>query len=144
MKIISYTEKLNDDRWKKKRSIILERDQCTCQICKAANKTLNVHHKYYLKGREPWDYPNELLVTLCEDCHEEVTNVIENANYLVRCNIDIFRLTETVRLMDIVSRSTPYDIILTTNILNYIRSLDRIKLLKWVRFFAKKGEEVNG
>jgi hypothetical protein len=32
---------------------------------------LNVHHRYYVKGRRPWEYPNFSLVTLCRDCHED-------------------------------------------------------------------------
>ncbi len=32
---------------------------------------LNIHHKYYVQGREPWEYPNEALITLCEDCHHK-------------------------------------------------------------------------
>jgi hypothetical protein len=30
---------------------------------------LGCHHRYYLPGKEPWDYPDNALVTLCEDCH---------------------------------------------------------------------------
>lgn len=41
-----------------------------CQMCYENRKTLNVHHRHYLAGREPWDYPGELLVTLCEGCHK--------------------------------------------------------------------------
>jgi hypothetical protein len=28
-----------------------------------------VHHEYYLPGKEPWEYPNEALIILCESCH---------------------------------------------------------------------------
>jgi 5-methylcytosine-specific restriction endonuclease McrA len=35
-------------------------------------KDLHVHHKYYQKGRNPWEYPNEALTTLCWHCHEEL------------------------------------------------------------------------
>jgi 5-methylcytosine-specific restriction endonuclease McrA len=31
---------------------------------------LNVHHKYYIQGHKPWDYKDDALVTLCEDCHK--------------------------------------------------------------------------
>lgn len=31
---------------------------------------LNVHHKYYQKGKLAWDYDNDALVTLCVDCHK--------------------------------------------------------------------------
>lgn len=33
---------------------------------------LNVHHKIYYSNRDLWDYPNDCLVTLCEDCHHYV------------------------------------------------------------------------
>jgi len=34
-------------------------------------KGLNVHHTYYIKGHKPWEYENDALVTLCEDCHKK-------------------------------------------------------------------------
>lgn len=34
-------------------------------------KGLNIHHTYYIEGRKPWEYENEALVTLCEDCHKK-------------------------------------------------------------------------
>lgn len=34
-------------------------------------KGLNIHHTYYIKGYKPWEYDNEALVTLCEDCHKK-------------------------------------------------------------------------
>ncbi len=34
-------------------------------------KGLNVHHKYYVKGKAPWEYEDDALVTLCEECHRE-------------------------------------------------------------------------
>lgn len=30
---------------------------------------LNIHHKYYIEGHNPWDYEEEALTTLCEECH---------------------------------------------------------------------------
>lgn len=65
-----YAEKLRDPRWQKKRLEIMQRDEFTCQACDSKEKTLNVHHCYYKKGADPWDYENESLVTLCEECHE--------------------------------------------------------------------------
>ena len=65
-----YAEKFKDPRWQKKRLKILERDEFTCQICYDKETTLHVHHRYYIRGAEPWDYPDDALVTLCENCHE--------------------------------------------------------------------------
>jgi 5-methylcytosine-specific restriction endonuclease McrA len=67
-----YNSLLQDWRWKKRRREILERDNYTCQECYADRSDdviLNVHHKYYIDGYMPWEYPDEALITLCEDCH---------------------------------------------------------------------------
>lgn len=69
---LSYAEKLKDPRWQKLRLEILERDAFTCQNCDSTTTTLHVHHRRYLKGKDPWDIPVEYLVTLCEACHQEV------------------------------------------------------------------------
>ena len=34
-------------------------------------KGLNIHHTYYIEGHKPWEYENDTLVTLCEDCHKK-------------------------------------------------------------------------
>ncbi len=64
-----YSEKRRDPRWQRKRLEIMGRDDFTCQQCGSTTSTLNVHHRYYEPGRDPWDYPNGALITLCEDCH---------------------------------------------------------------------------
>jgi len=60
-----------DPRWQKMRLEIMQRDDFTCRDCRDKEKTLNVHHAYYVKGRRPWEYPAFSLETLCRDCHEE-------------------------------------------------------------------------
>lgn len=71
--VSDYLEKLKDPRWQRKRLEILSRDCWQCRICLDTTKTLHVHHRRYLAGREPWDYPDNLLVTLCCDCHADET-----------------------------------------------------------------------
>ena len=68
---MSYSQKLKDPRWQKKRLLILNRDKFTCQECADDESTLHVHHIYYEPGNDPWDYPDYALVTLCESCHSE-------------------------------------------------------------------------
>ena len=67
----SYAEKLKDPQWQKKRLEIFERDGFKCKMCEKEKPELHVHHKYYIFGKEPWDHPRSLLVTLCKDCHEK-------------------------------------------------------------------------
>lgn len=66
---VPYWEKLKDPRWQKKRLEIMERDEFSCVDCDDDKSTLNVHHCYYKKGFEPWEYPDECYKTLCENCH---------------------------------------------------------------------------
>jgi 5-methylcytosine-specific restriction endonuclease McrA len=66
---MTYSEKLRDPRWQRKRLEILERDNWACLSCGEKTKPLQVHHVAYRKI-DPWAYPDELYQTLCEDCHE--------------------------------------------------------------------------
>jgi len=65
----NYSDQLNDPRWKAKRKIILLRDKKTCVKCGRNDIPLHIHHIYPLPFRAAWDYTNEELETLCENCH---------------------------------------------------------------------------
>lgn len=67
---MSYSDQLRDPRWQKRRLEVLSRDNFTCRDCAEAGKTVSVHHCHYCKGA-PWNTPIELLLTLCDDCHDE-------------------------------------------------------------------------
>ena len=72
----SYSKLLLDPRWQKKRLEILNRDDFTCQSCFDNEDTLHVHHCFYKKGQDPWDYPDTSLITLCKDCHSCETEAL--------------------------------------------------------------------
>lgn len=86
---LTYAQKLQDPRWKAKRIQILERDKYKCQWCGIRDALFDVHHHYYLAGREPWDYPDCSLVTLCRDCHSKYGNKDETAKALYQMSEDI-------------------------------------------------------
>lgn len=71
----SYGALLFDERWKEKRNIILARDNGQCVIC-GLNVELQVHHRQYhyvaalKKFQPPWEYPDNMLITLCNSCHQ--------------------------------------------------------------------------
>ena len=67
---MSYQEQLKSPKWQKKRLQILEIHNFTCEKCNATEKTLHVHHARYIKGRKVWEYDNDVLMCLCEDCHK--------------------------------------------------------------------------
>jgi 5-methylcytosine-specific restriction endonuclease McrA len=66
---MNYKSQILTKEWKAKRLVILQRDKFTCKKCGDKDK-LHVHHKKYIKGRLAWEYPNNLLITLCASCHE--------------------------------------------------------------------------
>lgn len=78
-----YAQKLLDPRWQKMRLQVLERDEFSCTSCGDSEKTLFVHHGYYIFGNEPWDYPLDCFHTVCEDCHRAAEVVREEMKILV-------------------------------------------------------------
>jgi len=88
---VSYSEKLKDPRWQKKRLQIFKRDNWMCQSCGNERETLHVHHKYYSKNKNPWEYEDLSLVTLCEKCHmaEHNVDIFHGAVSMFRQTVDL-------------------------------------------------------
>jgi len=64
-------EYLKSDDWKRKRYVVLKRDNWRCVYCGAP--AIHVHHKKYARrniGREPIEW----LVSVCNSCHESLHN----------------------------------------------------------------------
>lgn len=80
MKKQSYKEQLKSPKWQKRRLEIMNRDNFTCQICGAKDKQLHVHHTTYIPGCDIWDYFDNHLITVCEECHTREHNKDENEN----------------------------------------------------------------
>jgi len=107
-----YKNKLKDPRWQKKRLEILERDEWCCQVCYDGESTLHVHHKLYEKDKDPWDYDNDYLITLCDVCHENETDDYHSINrYLIKqirrhfLNKDIMKICNGIEDMKLCHTS---------------------------------------
>ena len=67
----------------------MNEDNFICMICGEKEKQLTVHHIRYVKDKMIWEYPNSLLITLCNDCHDFVHErgkwkwVKEYNNYMI-------------------------------------------------------------
>jgi len=62
-------EYLKSDAWKRKRYVVLKRDNWRCVYCGA--RATQVHHKKYLRkniGKEPIKW----LVSVCKPCHDSL------------------------------------------------------------------------
>lgn len=82
-----YAKKFKDPRWQKKRLRILERDGFRCKLCGDDESTLHVHHRYYIAGKDPWEYEDEALVTLCESCHANEAVAMAEAVLAIKMNL---------------------------------------------------------
>ena len=65
----SYLERLKKPEWQKKRLEVLNYANWRCQLCGDKKTSLHVHHSYYTKGKQPWQYPTGSMICLCENCH---------------------------------------------------------------------------
>jgi len=69
MKTETYGERLRDPRWQKKRLQTLNEANWSCEICGDEKEELHVHHKFYFKDKDPWEYAYSDLQCLCDTCH---------------------------------------------------------------------------
>lgn len=69
---MTYSDKLRDPRWQKKRLKVMEYANWRCQICGRKDLTLHCHHSYYTRGKQPWQYPNGSIICICEKCHDKI------------------------------------------------------------------------
>jgi hypothetical protein len=102
---------LRDPRWQKKRLQLLESANWKCQDggCRrwlhqhaehlidpppGDPPSLEIHHLYYERGRDPWDYPDDAFLVLCDECHDK-RSVVERklkrelACHFRRCPTDM-------------------------------------------------------
>ena len=65
-----YSRLLRDGRWAAKREEIISRDERMCRRC-GEGEPLDVHHIRYPRSGVPWEMGNEMLLSLCRECHRE-------------------------------------------------------------------------
>lgn len=88
--LMTYSDKLKDPRWQKKRLEIFQRDKFTCKKCGDKQTELQVHHLKY--SGEPWEAKKEDLITLCKDCHQVIEHIKKNG---VKLNNSILKTFST-------------------------------------------------
>ena len=104
---IPYSALLETFEWKSVRNLILKKYNYTCQKCfkKEAKpaweylqnqnlrvgiflddegqyqfsevRIFDIHHKYYIKNRLPWEYDNDAYLPVCRPCHLKLHEILE-------------------------------------------------------------------
>jgi 5-methylcytosine-specific restriction endonuclease McrA len=119
----SYSEKLRHPKWQKKRLEILQRDNFTCQCCFDDDTELNVHHKKYIFGNEIWDYDDSVFITLCIDCHKDITESKRNIKNIIDDNfVTTDYIFELESILETIKSFDPYELTLVSNYLNKIKT----------------------
>ena len=115
---MAYSDLLKHPKWQKKRLEILNRDEFTCQGCRAKDKPLHVHHVDYFVRKKPWEYPDYILITYCDDCHKK-WHSIEAMNKSDFLELSLRSIYEKMESNQILS---DYDVYEFTKELGYINS----------------------
>jgi hypothetical protein len=116
----SYKLKLRSPKWQKRKVEILIRDKFTCKCCENTERNLQVHHLEYLGNLDPWDYPDDMLITLCYICHEsEQGRKIIEKSLLTTLKMRGFLSSDISRLSSAIDTNDLFK----EYILNHIRKL---------------------
>jgi hypothetical protein len=75
-----YNEKLQDHRWISFRSKVLSIKGAACEECFSPHN-LQIHHPFYKRGCEPWQYDVHEVRVLCDKHHKEA-HELENSAML--------------------------------------------------------------
>lgn len=105
----TYSEKLRDPRWGQFRDLAFSILGSECEQCgldyKRPNNGLQVHHKRYIKDREPWEYDIADVSILCGSCHQDVHNCETIWRDLIRAlppwaTVKMAEMGETIARLD--------------------------------------------
>lgn len=124
---MDYLEQLKSPKWQKKRLEILNRDNFTCQSCGNKDSQLHVHHKSYLNGNSLWEYDDFTFITLCADCHSEITEKKRYIKYLIDyifLNVD--SINEFSKIVHNMQLLNPHDLMLVNY---YVEKIKETKLI---------------
>lgn len=79
----TYSELLKRAEWQRRRKEVLEAASHTCEECGESGVPFEVHHRYYLRGKKPWEYPGEALRCVCGPCHRELGHLDDELRFTI-------------------------------------------------------------
>jgi hypothetical protein len=83
----TYSDKLRDPRWQRKRLEVLQQHGFKCDMCGCKDDELHVHHINYHKGADPWEYQDNEFKVFCKLHHEIVEDTIRVARHAISCGL---------------------------------------------------------
>jgi hypothetical protein len=64
-----YNKLLSSPQWIARRNEIVSVSNSRCELCDKSDNGIEVHHRYYVLNRLPWEYPDDCFMVLCSSCH---------------------------------------------------------------------------
>ncbi len=66
---MDYDAKLKTPEWMEFRDHVLDVKGRECENCHCLAERPHIHHKGYVRGRDPWDYELSEVAVVCGECH---------------------------------------------------------------------------
>jgi 5-methylcytosine-specific restriction endonuclease McrA len=99
---MTYAEQIKSPQWQKKRLEILGNHSFKCLLCGNTESELHVHHILYEKNKMIWDYPNHMLVVLCDNCHKKIHEYNNRSIYSTWMIIEGYGFEKVEWLLDLL------------------------------------------
>lgn len=100
---MDWQEQYKHPNWQKKRLEKLNESGWVCESCNSHDDQLHVHHNHYIKGRKVWEYSNDELRVLCDECHKEIHKIKDTLNLLLAKASD-WMLLQVIGYMKVMVR----------------------------------------
>jgi hypothetical protein len=65
----NYEKMLKYPEWIERKSEVIILFKQACDLCNSTTNGIELHHKYYVSDRYPWEYPENAFMVLCKSCH---------------------------------------------------------------------------
>lgn len=75
-----YGTLLKRPEWTNRRRELLG-DAHRCELSEKTDNGIELHHKYYVRNRLPWEYPDNSFMILCSSCHTAYHKLREVPEY---------------------------------------------------------------
>jgi hypothetical protein len=118
----TYSDILKNPKWQKMRLEILNRDGFMCLDCGDTENELQVHHKIYTYGKKPWEYHPEEMITLCKNCHQDVTQLKRHIKTMI--DLEFLYSEPLFLLQDIVYATMDMTPDKLSKVVEYAKSLN--------------------
>jgi len=91
-------------------------------ICKDSTTQLEIHHTEYFEGKKPWEYPDNMLMTLCHKCHQEEQKRYMHEIYLLQAfRTSRYTAMELLAIAQMLYAIKPFNDLIKKHVATFIK-----------------------